>query len=185
MVRRNIFQTVAFIHVRDKWNLSWRWYCERACARTKRSPYVHGGDDYATDRRTANRFIRGGGPRSLNGQAVDGEVGKVTQVKGDPNGFQLFQVAFNTCDLAGTLGLYADVFGFANGGAQLGWGDVRKIQDLDTDGQNVAWWLVAAQPRMQLEVFSLSGPPSRPGPSDWCLQADFGMGPHGNSRRRL
>ena len=97
----------------------------------------------------------------------------MTRVKGDPNGFQLFQVAFNTCDLAGTLRLYADVFGFANGGAQLGWGDVRKIQDLDTDGQNVAWWLVAAQPRMQLEVFSFSGPPSRPQPSDWS-PADLG-----------
>ena len=91
---------------------------------------MHGGDDQATSRRNVNRFLRCGvcaistapGHIGLRGadQPVRGEVGKVTRAKQDPNGFQLFQVAFNTCDLAGTLRLYADIFGFANGGAQLG-----------------------------------------------------------------
>lgn len=97
----------------------------------------------------------------------------MTQATHDPSSFQFFQVGLNSCDLAGTVRLYADIFGFANGGAQVGWGDTRRIQELDTDGQNIAWWLVAAQRQMQLEIFSFSGPPSRPQPADWS-PADLG-----------
>lgn len=95
------------------------------------------------------------------------------QAAHDPSGFQFFQVGLNTSDLAGTVRLYADIFGLANGGTQIGWGDMRRIQELDTGGQNIAWWLIAAQRQMQLEIFSFSNPLSRPQPDDWS-PADHG-----------
>lgn len=87
--------------------------------------------------------------------------------------FQFFQVGLVTCDLAGSVRLYADAFGFANGGSQAGWGRVRELQELDPDGHCVAWWLVSAQLRTQLEIFSYSSPPSRPLADTWS-PADLG-----------
>jgi catechol 2,3-dioxygenase-like lactoylglutathione lyase family enzyme len=87
--------------------------------------------------------------------------------------FELFQVGLNTSDMAASLRFYAEVFGFANGGGQAGWGEGMRLQGLEPAGQALVWWMVAAQPRMQFELFHHTGPVQRPQPSDWS-PADHG-----------
>lgn len=81
--------------------------------------------------------------------------------------FSLFQVGLNVADMAAALRFYAEVFGFANGGGQSGWGPGMRLQGLEPEGQALVWWMVAALPRTQLELFHHTGPVQRPQPSDW------------------
>jgi catechol 2,3-dioxygenase-like lactoylglutathione lyase family enzyme len=87
--------------------------------------------------------------------------------------FSFIQIGINTIDLGATVRFYAEVFGFANSGAQVGWGDVMKVQGLDSDGQTVVWWLVGKHPRIQFEIFHHTGPLVRPKPDGWS-PADHG-----------
>lgn len=87
--------------------------------------------------------------------------------------FSFIQIALNTIDLGATVRFYAEVFGYANAGAQVGWGDVMKVQGLDCDGQTVVWWLVGKHPRIQFEIFHHTGPLLRQRPADWS-PADHG-----------
>ena len=87
--------------------------------------------------------------------------------------FSFNQIALNTIDLGATVRFYSEVFGYANAGAQVGWGDVMKVQGLDSDGQTVVWWLVGKHPRIQFEIFRHTGPPPRKKPDHWS-PADHG-----------
>lgn len=84
-----------------------------------------------------------------------------------------FQVALNSTDLAATLRLYCEVFGFSNAGAQVGWGDSLVIQGLEPSGQTLVWWMIGRNPRVQFEIFHHTGPTIRPQPRDWS-PADHG-----------
>jgi catechol 2,3-dioxygenase-like lactoylglutathione lyase family enzyme len=81
--------------------------------------------------------------------------------------FSFIQIGLNTVDLGATVRFYAEVFGFANAGGQVGWGDVMKVQGLDSDGQTLVWWLFGRHPRIQFEIFHHTGPDVRPKPEDW------------------
>jgi catechol 2,3-dioxygenase-like lactoylglutathione lyase family enzyme len=87
--------------------------------------------------------------------------------------FSFIQIGLNTTDLGATVRFYAEVFGFANAGGQVGWGDVNKVQGLDTDGQTLVWWLFGRHPRIQFEIFHHTEPKGRPKPDDWS-PADHG-----------
>lgn len=87
--------------------------------------------------------------------------------------FSFIQIALNTIDLGATVRFYSEVFGYANAGGQVGWGDVMKVQGLDSDGQTVVWWLIGKHPRIQFEIFHHTGPLLRKKPDDWS-PADHG-----------
>jgi catechol 2,3-dioxygenase-like lactoylglutathione lyase family enzyme len=87
--------------------------------------------------------------------------------------FAFIQIGLDTTDLGAQVRFLAEVFGFANGGGQVGWGDTMKVQGLDTDGQTVVWWLFGRHPRIQFEIFHHTGPDLRPKPQDWS-PADHG-----------
>jgi catechol 2,3-dioxygenase-like lactoylglutathione lyase family enzyme len=80
---------------------------------------------------------------------------------------KLMQVALNTCDLAGSLAFYSEVFGFANGGGQVGWGEVMRLQGLDRSDRFLLWWMIGRQQSVQFEMFHHSQPAQRPQPRDW------------------
>jgi len=87
--------------------------------------------------------------------------------------FAFIQIGLNTVDLGATVRFYAEVFGFANAGGQVGWGDTMKVQGLDSDGQTIVWWLFGRHPRIQFEIFHHTEPTTRPMPADWS-PADHG-----------
>jgi catechol 2,3-dioxygenase-like lactoylglutathione lyase family enzyme len=89
------------------------------------------------------------------------------------SGLELMQVALNTCDMAGSLRFYSEVFGFTNAGATAIWGDSVRIQGLKPADRAVAWWMVGRQSTFQMELFQHTNPPQRPLPSDWS-PADHG-----------
>ena len=79
----------------------------------------------------------------------------------------LAQVALNTADIAATLRLYSELFGFDNGGGGVAWGDIARVQGLEPDAYWMRWWMVGAQPFFQLELFHHGRPKQRPLPQDW------------------
>ncbi|MFA5524928.1 MAG: hypothetical protein WDA24_11275 [Tissierellales bacterium] len=79
----------------------------------------------------------------------------------------VIQVGMNTADIAGSLRLYSEVFGFRNAGSQALWGEAIKIQNLGNDARTLIWWMVGAQPLFQLEFFHHSIPAQRPLHADW------------------
>src|SRR5438132_12366591 len=79
----------------------------------------------------------------------------------------LIQVGMNTADMAGTLRLYADAFGFINGGSAGMWGNTIAVQGLPPDSRTIIWWLIGAQPFLQLELFHHTRPAQRPLRPDW------------------
>ncbi|MCB2076906.1 MAG: hypothetical protein KDE55_04305 [Novosphingobium sp.] len=87
--------------------------------------------------------------------------------------FSFIQIALNTIDLGATVRFYNEVFGYANAGGQVGWGDVMHVQGLDPDGQAVVWWMVGKHPRIQFEIFHHTGPLIREQREDWS-PADHG-----------
>lgn len=82
-------------------------------------------------------------------------------------GLHIVQIGLNTCDLAGSLRLYREVFGFANAGGNVLWGDVMRIQGLDAQSRSLIWWMVGASAFFQLEFFHHTNPKQRPLPADW------------------
>ncbi len=86
---------------------------------------------------------------------------------------KLIQIGMNTADLPGTLELFTEAFGFKNAGSQVILGSLIQIQGLDTSAHALMWWLVGAQPRLQLEFFHHTKPAQRPLRADWT-PADHG-----------
>ena len=82
-------------------------------------------------------------------------------------GMHIVQIGLNTCDLAGSLRLYREVFGFSNAGGNVLWGEVMRIQGLDPQSRSLIWWMVGAAPFFQLEFFHHTNPQQRPLPADW------------------
>jgi catechol 2,3-dioxygenase-like lactoylglutathione lyase family enzyme len=82
------------------------------------------------------------------------------------NTLNAVQLAFNSCDLAGSLRLYAEL-GFHNAGGHAIWGQVMSIQGLPPSSRGFMWWLIGRQARVQLELFHLTQPAQRPQPADW------------------
>lgn len=79
----------------------------------------------------------------------------------------IVQIGMNTSDIAGSLRLYNELFGFANAGGNALWGNVMRIQGLDTDSRSIIWWMVGGAPFFQLEFFHHANPQQRPLPADW------------------
>lgn len=80
---------------------------------------------------------------------------------------EIIQVGINTSDIAGSLRLYAEAFGFENGGGQALWGETLKVHGLDPGDRALMWWMVGGQKFCQLEFFHHSKPGQRPMPEDW------------------
>ena len=77
------------------------------------------------------------------------------------------QFGLNTTDMAATLRLYSDAFGFRNAGGQGIWGETIKIQGLSPDSRAIMWWMVGSQPFFQFEIFQHSKPEQRLRPEGW------------------
>lgn len=86
---------------------------------------------------------------------------------------KLIQIGMNTADMPATLELFSEAFGFKNAGSQVILGSLIQIQGLDTSSHALMWWLVGAQPRLQLEFFHHTKPAQRPLRPDWT-PADHG-----------
>lgn len=80
---------------------------------------------------------------------------------------QVVQIGMNTSDIAGSLRLYSEAFGFRNAGAQALWGTSIGIQGLDPSARALLWWMIGAQPFFQFELYHHSNPVQRPLPADW------------------
>lgn len=80
---------------------------------------------------------------------------------------QVIQIGMNTSDVAGSLRLYAEAFGFRNAGAQALWGKSIAIQGLPLTARALLWWMVGRQPFFQLELFHHTSPMQRPLRADW------------------
>lgn len=81
---------------------------------------------------------------------------------------RLAQIGLCTADLASTIRLYTEAYGFAESGSHAFWGKyLGEIQRLGADATCLTWWMVGRQARMQLEIFQHVKPPQRPLPADW------------------
>ena len=80
---------------------------------------------------------------------------------------EIIQVGINTADIAGSLRLYAEAFGFENGGGQALWGETLKVHGLDPGDRALMWWMVGSEEFCQLEFFHHSKPGQRPLSPDW------------------
>jgi Glyoxalase/Bleomycin resistance protein/Dioxygenase superfamily len=80
---------------------------------------------------------------------------------------QTVQIGINTADMAGSIRLLSEAFGFANAGGQLLWGEIITIQGLTPDSRALMWWLVGRQKFFQLELFHHTRPLQRPLRADW------------------
>jgi catechol 2,3-dioxygenase-like lactoylglutathione lyase family enzyme len=81
---------------------------------------------------------------------------------------QLAQIALCTADMPRSVQLYSEVFGFADAGGRVLWGErVAKIQGTGEDGAFVLWWLVGRQDLVQLEFFHHTTPAQKALPTDW------------------
>ena len=77
------------------------------------------------------------------------------------------QIGLNTSDLAGSLRLYSEAFGFRNSGAQAVWGKTIGIQGLSPESRAIMWWMIGADRFFQLELFHHTAPVQRALPEDW------------------
>lgn len=93
---------------------------------------------------------------------------------------RFIQIALNTIDLAASVRFHHEVFGYINGGGQVGWGDVMLVQGLEPGGQTLVWWMFGRHPRIQFEIFFHTGPRGRPKPEDWS-PADHGWVRYGTA----
>lgn len=80
---------------------------------------------------------------------------------------QIAQIGMNSSDIAGSLRLYAEAFGFRNAGAQALWGNAIGTQGLPPSARTLLWWMVGAQSFFQLEFFHHTNPQQRPLRPDW------------------
>ena len=79
----------------------------------------------------------------------------------------VIQVGMNTSDMAGSLRLYAEAFGFVNAGSQGMWGQTIAVQGLPPDSRTLIWWMIGSQSYFQLELFHHTRPEQRPLRTDW------------------
>ncbi|KIU15862.1 VOC family protein [Mycolicibacterium llatzerense] len=79
-----------------------------------------------------------------------------------PRGFSVCQIAVSTSDLAGSLRLFDNLFGFRNAGGSALWGQAMRVTGLSRDARAVVWWLVGEQPFLQLELFEYTHPVPAP-----------------------
>jgi catechol 2,3-dioxygenase-like lactoylglutathione lyase family enzyme len=80
----------------------------------------------------------------------------------------LAQLGLCTADMASTVRLYTEAYGFADAGAHVFWGRyLGEIQRLGDDATCLLWWMVGRQARVQLELFHHVSPPQRPLPPEW------------------
>src|ERR1700722_1649337 len=102
---------------------------------------------------------------------------------------QVIQIGASTSDMAGSLRLYSDAFGFSNAGGNCVWGDVIRSQGLDSDARALMWWMVGSQKLFQLEFFHHTNPKQRALPEDWKPNdhgwVRFGVAVHDVERSRL
>ena len=77
------------------------------------------------------------------------------------------QIGMNSNDLAASLRLYSQLFGFSNAGGAPAWGDNLQVQGLGTNAHMMMWWMVGADPFFQLEFFTHGEPAQRPLRADW------------------
>jgi catechol 2,3-dioxygenase-like lactoylglutathione lyase family enzyme len=80
---------------------------------------------------------------------------------------KVVQIGLNTSDLAGSLQLYHELFGFENAGGNVLWGNVMRMQGLEPGARSLIWWMVGGASFFQLEFFTHSKPRQRPLPPDW------------------
>jgi len=85
----------------------------------------------------------------------------------DQESLVFIQLALNTSDMAATIRLYSEVFGFANGGGQCIWGKLIRLQGLDESARTAMWWMVGRQHFNQIELFQHTNPMQRPQPAGW------------------
>ena len=80
---------------------------------------------------------------------------------------QLAQLALCSSDIAATVRLYTEAFGFADAGARVHWGrHLARVHRLGEDATCMTWWMVGRQDLVQLEIFHHVQPPQRPAPAD-------------------
>jgi catechol 2,3-dioxygenase-like lactoylglutathione lyase family enzyme len=80
----------------------------------------------------------------------------------------LAQLGLCSDDIASTVRLYSEAYGFADAGSHVFWGRyLGEIQRLGDDATCLLWWMVGRQARVQLELFNHVKPPQRPLPADW------------------
>lgn len=77
------------------------------------------------------------------------------------------QLGLNTVDIAATLRLYNEAFGFENAGAQGLWGQSIKLQGLAPDSRATMWWMIGSQDFVQFEFFQHTRPAQRLRPEGW------------------
>jgi len=80
---------------------------------------------------------------------------------------RIAQLAFCTRNLPRSVRFYTEVFGFADAGGRVMWGErVGEIQKLGADAEFTLWWMVGRQEFFQLEFFHHTLPAQRPLPAD-------------------
>jgi catechol 2,3-dioxygenase-like lactoylglutathione lyase family enzyme len=89
------------------------------------------------------------------------------QFSGELMKLQTFQIGMNTSDLAGSIRLYSEAFGFVNAGGQVLWGELIRVQGLEPSARALMWWLMGRQKFFQLELFQHTQPVPRPLRADW------------------
>ncbi|MCV7177837.1 VOC family protein [Mycolicibacterium sphagni] len=71
-------------------------------------------------------------------------------------------MSISTSDLAGSLRLFDNLFGFANAGGSAMWGEAMRVAGLEPSARALVWWMVGSRPFFQLELFEYTNPV--PGP---------------------
>ena len=75
---------------------------------------------------------------------------------------KLAQIAMCSADVPQSVRLYTEVFGFADAGSRVLWGErIAQIQELGDDCAFSIQWLVGRQDLVQLEFFHHTVPPQR------------------------
>ena len=80
---------------------------------------------------------------------------------------KIMQIGMNSSDMAGSLRIFSEVFGFVNAGGQALWGPPIRVQSLQESDRAIIWWLLGRERGVQLELFHHSSPRQRPLRSDW------------------
>jgi catechol 2,3-dioxygenase-like lactoylglutathione lyase family enzyme len=106
------------------------------------------------------------GPNGGAGKCAHSNGG-FAMTQGPSTELRVIQIGANTSDLPGSLRLFAEAFGFRNGGANGLWGPVIGAQGLPHDSRAIMWWLIGAQSFFQLEMFHHTQPAQRPKRKDW------------------
>ena len=90
-----------------------------------------------------------------------------SQSRADLVGVSVVQIGMCTDDLPASLRMYNELFGFVNGGGNVLWGELMRVQDLPPEAHGLIWWMVTDAPFFQLEFFHHTNPAQRPLPTDW------------------